>query len=422
MRRIPIEFPPVPGESLDSWLLAYAARLRTSLGDLTDALGIGCLFVGQPAYVVALGRRPPEVAQMAQATGLRAETLEGLWRPLARYDAVVRRRFAKRRIARAARPMLWSRFCKPCLAMSEGRWPLTWRLPWFVACPVHESILSSTCPACGQHQRQRALRHDLEPEPTNCWVPRAGATGRGEHRCGALLTDGPSSAAATSLMLAAQGRLVAMVDPHTSDGSLNESVEDLADLLTVASFHGLDFESLNGDGLADAGAVGSAMENAEDVLADPTGRALTMLAMADVRQRPHPLPRRWRTASAPLISRVLTIRDPWLRPVDRLRWRTTTGGVVPDGRDTDVAAAGVPEALWADWSVRLCPNTGVDPGSFRLVAAAALALPGSRRPRRAGERPRRGCHRLRAQAVTCLPGRGSQRARPQCPAGPHAVE
>ncbi len=41
---------------------------------------------------------------------------------------------------------------------------------------------------------------------------------------------------------------------------------------------------------------------------------------------------------------------------------------------------GVPQALWLDWSVRLRPRSRVDMASFRVVAAATLGLPGSRRP------------------------------------------
>jgi hypothetical protein len=41
VRRIPIAFAPVPGESLDGWLIAYAARLDTTLADLADAIAMG---------------------------------------------------------------------------------------------------------------------------------------------------------------------------------------------------------------------------------------------------------------------------------------------------------------------------------------------------------------------------------------------
>ena len=168
VRRIPIYFPPLPGESFDSWLLSYAARLHTELEDLTEALGIGSVFMGQPAAVVAVGRRVPDLGRLVEATGLPADAVEALWRPLSRYSLVVGRRFGQSRMARAARPMRWTRFCPPCLAESGGRWSAAWRLPWFVACPVHLRLLASACPACGKHQRQSTLRYDLEPEPVNC--------------------------------------------------------------------------------------------------------------------------------------------------------------------------------------------------------------------------------------------------------------
>ncbi|MDP9388572.1 MAG: hypothetical protein M3Q48_11845 [Actinomycetota bacterium] len=146
--------------------------------------------------------------------------------------------------------------------------------------------------------------------------------------------------------------------------------------MTVATFLGLDFETLDPEGLTDTVALAGPLESAEAVLADPTGVALAALATSDIHVRPHPLPSRWRSASPSLISRVLAIRDPRLRPVDRLRWRTTTAGRVPARRD-DLDPGAVPDALWPDWAVRLCPPTGVDATSFRLVAAAALTLPGS---------------------------------------------
>ena len=78
-----------------------------------------------------------------------------------------------------------------------------------------------------------------------------------------------------------------------------------------------------------------------------------------------------------MISRVLSIRDPRLRPIDRLRWRTTTVGAIPDSRNGELDNRVVPEALWADWSVRLRPRASIDFASFRVVAVTALALPGS---------------------------------------------
>jgi hypothetical protein len=376
VRRIPIEFPPLPGESLDSWLMAYAARLHTTLGDLTDALGIGSLLIGKPASMVALGRRGPDSAQMVEATGLPADALEVLWQPMSRYAAIMQGRFRKRRIARATRPMLWSRFCKPCLVDSGGRWAAAWRLPWFVTCPMHGSPLSSTCPECGHHQLRFALRHDEEPEGATCSVPRPGASGRGPNRCRADLTGGPAPAPVAPQALAVQHRLSVLLDPTATEQELIGATDHLADLLTVASLTGLNFDALDATGLADTSLIDSALHRADLVLSDESGEALSDLATADINIRPHPLPLAWRTASPRLIALVLSIRDPRLRPLDRLRWTTTTVGRLPLGRDSHVPLQRIPEALWPDWSVRLRPG-GVEASSFRAVAAAAVGLVGS---------------------------------------------
>lgn len=376
MRRIPIEFPPLPGEAFDSWLLGYAARLHTTVGDLADALGIGTLLVGQPAAVVALGRRRPDSVLMMEATGLPVDTLEALWQPLSRYAEMVQRRFRKRRIARAIRPMLWSRYCQACLVESGGRWAAAWRLPWFVTCPTHGSPLSSTCPECGHHQLRFALRHDEEPEGATCSVPRPGASGRGPNRCRADLTGGPSRARVAPQALAVQHRLSVLIDPMATDQELIGAIDHLADLLTVASLTGLNFDALDATGLADTSLIDSALHRADLVLSDESGEALSDLATADIHIRPHPLPLAWRTASPRLIALVLSIRDPRLRPLDRLRWTTTTVGRLPLGRNSHVPFQRIPEALWPDWSVRLRPG-GVEASSFRAVAAAAVGLVGS---------------------------------------------
>lgn len=150
-----------------------------------------------------------------------------------------------------------------------------------------------------------------------------------------------------------QSRLHVLLEPTAENQSLHPAIDDLADLLTVASLTGLDFNALDAAGMADTASIAAALDRAETVLSDRTGEALSALGTADVRKRPHPLPLRWRTASPRLIARVLSIRDPLLRPVDRLRWRTTTAGGLPQGSDSQVLSRGIPEALWPDWSVRM---------------------------------------------------------------------
>ena len=179
-------------------------------------------------------------------------------------------------------------------------------------------------------------------------------------------------------MLAAQRHLAALITPDTADDAVNARLDDLADLVTVAAANGLDLDSLHTTGLADVSGLAAALHSAETILADHTNSSLAPLAVADIRDRPHPLPTRWLAASPRLTARILAIRDPKLRPVDRLRWRTTVAGKAPDGHD-ELPAAAIPTALWAEWAVRMQPAAGVEFGSFRVVAAAALALPGSQR-------------------------------------------
>lgn len=78
MRLLPIAFPPLPGESLDSWFLAYAARLNTPVGDLADAVGIGSPFMRQPVAKIALGHRLSATASLSEATGIPVEAVAAL--------------------------------------------------------------------------------------------------------------------------------------------------------------------------------------------------------------------------------------------------------------------------------------------------------------------------------------------------------
>lgn len=141
MRRIPISLPPVDGESLDSWLIAYASRLDITVLGLANALGLDPGTNGYEAVSVAVGKPSLKVDRMVAATGLSAGSLGVLWRPLARYRSLVENRFANGLLKRVAVPLTWSRFCPACLEESGGRWQMAWRIPWFVACPTHERLL-----------------------------------------------------------------------------------------------------------------------------------------------------------------------------------------------------------------------------------------------------------------------------------------
>src|SRR5713226_1122939 len=108
LRRIPIRLQPASGESLDSWIIAYAARLRTPVRDLGAALGISLHFLCQPLARVALGEGIADVAPLAAGSGLSLIELESLWRPLVRYSGVVRDWFGYALLGQGAKVLPWS--------------------------------------------------------------------------------------------------------------------------------------------------------------------------------------------------------------------------------------------------------------------------------------------------------------------------
>ncbi len=377
---LPIRLPPQPGEPLDSWVAAYAARLDTPVLDLAARLGAGSAFWRQPAADIALGKRVGDLVGLAAAAGLTDDQVEDMWRPLVRYRDLVRVRFASGWLKWMVRPLRWSRFCPECLADTGGRWQTRWRLPWQLACPVHSTLLCSNCPRCGGRQRQEALLQDINTAQTvTCDVPRPAATGRGDHRCGADLRSAMAEPTGLLGLLAFQERLAPLLDPSTADTAMAPLIEHLADVVTMAGQRDLNPGSLSGPGLCNIAVLATAIERANRTLAGADQDTFRELALADMRGRPRPLPRSWRTASATLAGRVLTVRDSHLRATDRIRWRTTTTGTRPTITGDDSRLGSVPTALWPEWVVRLQPSRDYDHTAFSKVAAATLLLPGATR-------------------------------------------
>ncbi len=379
-RVLPIRLPPEPGEPLDSWVAAYAARLDTPILDLAAGLGPGRSFWRQPAADVALGKGVGALVGLTAAAGLTDEQVEGMWRPLVRYRNLARARFVSSRLKWMVLPLRWSRFCPACLADTGGRWQARWRLPWQLACTAHTTLLCSNCPHCGGRQRQEALLQDINTAQTvTCDVPRPAAFGRGDHRCGTDLRSATTDPIGLLGLLAFQERLAPLLHPSTADTVLAPLIEHLADVVTMAGQRDLNPSSLSGPGLCNTAVLATAVERANRTLAGADQDRFRELALADMRGRPPPLPRSWRTASATLAGRVLTSRDSHLRATDRIRWRTTTTGTRPSIADDDSRVGCVPTALWPEWVVRLQPSRGYDPTTFSKVAAATLLLPGATR-------------------------------------------
>lgn len=381
VRTIPIRLDPLPGESFDSWLLAYAARLEIPLSEIGAATALPPGFVHQPPRFIALGHHLGDTEGLAHATGVDRQALDQMWAPLARYNDAVKPRLAKSGLVRVVVPLAWSRFCPPCLATNGNRWPASWRLAWHTTCDTHRCFLVDGCPACGRHQRQH-------PSVDTATDPRLRCTARTPGRpssetCGHDLTteQAPADADLVHRTTAFEVAVAPAHDPDAPESTRHEALDVLADVLLIA--RQLDgtasLDPHRSVGPADIGAV---LAQAWEVY---VGKAEENPSRPLIRDAHYPgvLPPGWSAASPTLVARVLTPRDSSMRTTDRLRWRTTTAPRRPteDGlRNARERARRVPDALWADWAIRLTPRVGVEARSFRMAAAAALLIPGTSQP------------------------------------------
>jgi TniQ len=187
-RTLPIRVAPVPGEALDSWQEALAARLQATLADLAVAMLPAARRPGtRPASAIMLS--DDDAAAIAASCQLTAADVHGL--TLARYDGTALR--LDRQSGHVVRNVLWgraagSRFCPECLAQTGGRWQLSWRLGWSFACLSHSRLLADACPQCGRMQRRQPHPATQVPRPGTCASPGPDATGVSPPRCGADLT------------------------------------------------------------------------------------------------------------------------------------------------------------------------------------------------------------------------------------------
>ncbi|OJZ63576.1 hypothetical protein BRW65_29705 [Mycobacterium paraffinicum] len=185
--RLTVHVAPVPGEALDSWLETTAHRCRTSLADLLGAVGL-TQGSKSPRWIVVMN--PEELRSVSKATGITQRQLRMM--TLQCYDGVAVDIDRGRRVL--ARTRCWgfgagSRYCPACLAETQGRWKIEWRLVWSFACLRHECLLADTCPSCGNYPRLASHKPDAVPQPGRCASPPRGHPIGGKRRCLADLTD-----------------------------------------------------------------------------------------------------------------------------------------------------------------------------------------------------------------------------------------
>jgi len=441
-RQLPISWPPLPGEALDSWLQSYAARLHTSTRGLLDHLGVTSSLTRMVNTLTA-----GESDILAARCGLDAATVSAM--TLTRFDGVAVTIDPNTRTL--MHPPAWrrqtgSRFCPACLAADGGRWQLRWRLPWTFACTRHACLLLDYCPLCRQRpapDRPFGLHQPVTTGRCNEFVQHVpGGRSRRHGICGHLLAD----AHATPLppagrILTAQHHLDKLIDAatrgvsghvgpggtltelhllafrslHALHGSPDEAPaaaqQIAAEAVTVTAVRGpLDSYDAATVAAGTAIAVAGHAETGDELIRWIVVRNLAQLSQAE----PHKLLLGYRNAGPALTARVLAALDPHLRTMERLTYCTAGSHPHPPetgARHAERRAASLPSLLWPAWALALIPTSRTGATiltALRADLAVMLMLSGTSLncPDAAAllGQPR---HRTNLDA--CLPGDATQR-------------
>ncbi|MET8337815.1 TniQ family protein [Streptosporangium canum] len=414
---LPVFVPPLPGEALDSWLEAYARRLRVTIHAFISFIGL-------------LGSRPGMMTQrltlrerdaLQRATGLAPQALVAM--TLEPYDGLTVT-FDKKRPTAMRRPPHWRsfgsspRYCPGCLSESGGRWPLAWRQPWSFACLRHHCLLLEWCPACEQPVRVSGTRVGGPSQPGLCTRGRHHHQGTRRSRvaCNFPLDQAPiHDLPPHGFVLAAQRHidilLAALID---APRPAREELSDLYALgwrtLAALTRHLEQAPAVAHRVLAEVGGAPPAQgdtQDATDVRSIAIATSLARLALphpdpdepalldwlmetsqhlSAAKESPGVSPRAyaWRNTSPHLAGRALAPLDATLTVMSRIRYGTASPRpywreLAPD--EITRRAASIPGKLWPSWTMRLLGphlNSGSSADALRTTASAMLMLPGTR--------------------------------------------
>ncbi|MBJ7336755.1 TniQ family protein [Mycolicibacterium sp.] len=424
VRTLPIRVAPLPGEAIDSWLHASAARMGVSWGEFRGALGLTPARFGLDPWVVQ--PLPREIASIAAATDVDPASVAAM--TLSHYaDRVLKINGATRRVTG---PALWrgagSPYCPQCLTETGGRWLLRWRTGWSFACVTHRCLLAHTCPACRRKVGTRSLLTDAVPVLGCCANPPAGAVTRTSLRCNADLgaavvhtfSEHHPALRAQHLvddLIDATGEPfgVYRLSPQPSLGVLGDlravarqvlaycSDDDLAAHLPTDLVQLYRARTNHRDGESSHRQSGTISRRPTDAAALATGvtAAVASLDTQDVATAGEAL--RWlvtsiraqstalhpsqvgrsRVAVTPVLEAVrLAALAPILSPTAQLRYRTATPmpALAPAGQSRITRLiAHTPTTFWPEWALRLT-TPGVTPSCLRPALAVATLLVGTR--------------------------------------------
>ncbi|MUM32422.1 hypothetical protein FZI93_11680, partial [Mycobacterium sp. CBMA361] len=310
-------------------------------------------------------------------------------------------------------PLPRSRYCPGCLAETQGRWQLSWRLGWSFACVKHKTILLDRCPQCDAEQRPPLRGMSVAP--------------LGLCRCGyALAGANAYRLPADSSIIRAQQLITEVIAMDRASFGVyagnaaraREALRDVADLanccLTYASIHGIDAVK-QADELQWPAANWTATYAMPSRVPLPAHRAppsaahtaVGVTAAMDIllahnvvaaSRRAHWLIdgivadgaaalQLWKSMRGGLSSAVV-IRASRAKTADalpaavQLQYRVWSSNPrAPDLtlEQRRIVAAALPSELWRDWSVRLLgPTAGRrDAGCVRALLAEAVLLNGA---------------------------------------------
>jgi DNA-binding transcriptional LysR family regulator len=344
---------------------------------------------------------------------------------LAYYDE--RALHLNRRHWKVNRCLLWgrgsgSRFCPNCLATSDGRWQLSWRLGWSFACLQHRQLLADCCPVCGRIPRQRPRSGKAIPVAAACGTFPA----RPEHPptggCGFDLTQTRTLRLPTGHpVLTSQQRLMSIIDTGVAafgTYALNPqpAPKTLTDIRAIAGRVLADLPEQNIKNLlpaditrehltADLGSrLATRATERPGFMAPPRAAstavaatiALQILEQPDAHQAGKPMRDLidamrdqlsqvsttsidgWGRGLSPVLNAVhLAALAPSLRPSEQLRYRTPTAmprRPTKTAQDITRRARNIPSMFWPFWTVRLAPAGGTYPRILAPVLAACLLI------------------------------------------------